>query len=183
MLLDKSSLRADAPAFTPTIPILSNQKQQLDMNSLELLGAAGLSGNGIGGMNGISPFQIHPLIQQAMFIQHGLNQQKQIQTQKNKAKKNKTKKAKEVKSKADEEGKNEAINEQLPENGKMKPYKRVLAINLPENAQTIDTVTAIFHPYGDVTLVRVLKKGKPLPFDVKSYTAKLGYEICHKIPN
>ena len=31
----------------------------------------------------------------------------------------------------------------------------------------------MFHPYGDVTLVRVLKPGKALPFDTKQYAAKI----------
>lgn len=56
---------------------------------------------------------------------------------------------------------------------KPKPHKRVLAINLPSNMQTIDAVTAVFHPYGDVTLVRVLKPGKQLPFDTKQYASKI----------
>ena len=32
---------------------------------------------------------------------------------------------------------------------------------------------AVFHPYGDVTLVRVLKPGKQLPFDTKQYASKI----------
>merc|ERR1712113_360535 len=59
------------------------------------------------------------------------------------------------------------------DDGKAKPYKRVLAINLPADLQTIDAVTSVFHPYGDVTLVRVLKPGKQLPFDTKQYASKI----------
>jgi len=49
------------------------------------------------------------------------------------------------------------------------PHRRILAINLPMSVQTIESVTGVFHPYGDVTVVRVLKPGKNLPQDVKPW--------------
>ena len=61
------------------------------------------------------------------------------------------------------------------------PHRRILAINLPLNIQTIETVTGVFHPYGDVTVVRVLKPGKNLPQDVKPWLRKipdLGRTCC-----
>lgn len=61
------------------------------------------------------------------------------------------------------------------------PHRRILAINLPQAIQTIETVTSVFHPYGDVTVVRVLKPGKNLPQDIKPYIRKipdLGRTCC-----
>lgn len=61
------------------------------------------------------------------------------------------------------------------------PHRRILAINLPMSVQTIETVTNVFHPYGDVTVVRVLKPGKNLPQDVKPWLRKipdLGRTCC-----
>merc|ERR1712227_85066 len=65
------------------------------------------------------------------------------------------------------------IKAPIEDGSKAKPYKRVIAINLPSDLQSIDAVTSVFHPYGDVTLVRVLKPGKALPFDTKQYAAKV----------
>jgi hypothetical protein len=61
------------------------------------------------------------------------------------------------------------------------PHRRILAINLPQNIQTIETVTGVFHPYGDVTVVRVVKPGKNLPQDIKPWLRKipdLGRTCC-----
>lgn len=61
------------------------------------------------------------------------------------------------------------------------PHRRILAINLPPSLQTIESVTSVFHPYGDVTVVRVVKPGKNLPQDVKPWLRKipdLGRTCC-----
>ena len=41
---------------------------------------------------------------------------------------------------------------------KAKPVKRVIAVNLPEDLQTIESVTSTFYPYGEILLARVLRK-------------------------
>lgn len=56
---------------------------------------------------------------------------------------------------------------------KTKPSKRVIAINLPQNLHTIEAVTTTFYPYGEILLVRVLRTGKPLPFDLKQFQPKI----------
>jgi len=49
----------------------------------------------------------------------------------------------------------------------------VIAINLPSNLHTIESVTTTFYPYGEILLVRVLRQGKQLPFDLKQYQPKI----------
>lgn len=64
---------------------------------------------------------------------------------------------------------------------KQKPSKKVLVICLPEGLQTLDSVTQRFAKYGEIVLVRVLKPGKVLPFDLKLMLPKvhdLGRNIC-----
>ena len=56
---------------------------------------------------------------------------------------------------------------------KTKPSKRVIAINLPQTLHTIEAVTTTFYPYGEILLVRVLRTGKPLPFDLKQFQPKI----------
>ena len=40
---------------------------------------------------------------------------------------------------------------------KAKPIKKVIAVNLPEDLQTIEAVTSPFYPYGEILLARVLR--------------------------
>ena len=47
-----------------------------------------------------------------------------------------------------------------PEEEKAQPFKRIVAINLPAKYQSVDALTSVFHPYGDVNIVRVLKVRK-----------------------
>jgi len=64
---------------------------------------------------------------------------------------------------------------------KAKPVKRVIAVNLPEDLQTIESVTSTFYPYGEILLARVLRPNKPLPFDLKQFQSKipdLGRSVC-----
>merc|ERR1712050_63506 len=56
---------------------------------------------------------------------------------------------------------------------KAKPSKRIIAINLPSNLHTIESVTTWVYPYGEILLVRVLRPGKQLPFDLKQYQPKI----------
>merc|ERR1712176_616096 len=110
-------------------------------------------------------FALHPLLQQALILQADLQQQQQKQQLQNQ-----TKTKKKIKTKKT----TELVEKVKPaDDGKAKPYKRGIAINLPSELQSIDAVTSVFHPYGDVTLVRVLKPGKALPFDTKEYAAKI----------
>lgn len=63
----------------------------------------------------------------------------------------------------------------------VKPVKKVIAINLPEHLQTIENVTHMCQQYGEILLVRVLKPGKVMPFDLKLYANKiadLGTTVC-----
>ena len=54
-----------------------------------------------------------------------------------------------------------------------KPVKKVVVINLPSDMQNIESVTSKFHQYGEILLVRVLKPGKILPFDLKQFASKI----------
>jgi len=56
-----------------------------------------------------------------------------------------------------------------PEEEKAQPFKRIVAINLPAKYQSVDALTSVFHPYGDVNIVRVLKPGKNIPADIKQW--------------
>nr|CAB3263387.1 la-related protein 6 [Phallusia mammillata] len=70
----------------------------------------------------------------------------------------------------------------LPNN--MEPprfIRTVIAINLPLENPTIESVTSLFASFGDLTQVRVLKPGKPLPSYLRDYTAwvpDLGQNPC-----
>lgn len=49
--------------------------------------------------------------------------------------------------------------------------RSVLAINLPNDNPSVEDVTSLFAPFGDLTQVRVLRPGKTLPPYLKDYTA------------
>lgn len=70
----------------------------------------------------------------------------------------------------------------LPENMEAPRFIRsVLAINLPTEAPTVEDVTSLFKPYGELTQVRVLRPGKALPSYLRDYTAwvaDLGTRVC-----
>lgn len=62
-----------------------------------------------------------------------------------------------------------------------KPCKKVICVNLPEDLHSIETVTNRFQQYGEILLVRVLKPGKVMPFDLKVYSGRihdLGQTVC-----
>ena len=48
-------------------------------------------------------------------------------------------------------------NQQSRRPQKAKPVKKVIAVNLPEDLQTIEAVTSTFYPYGEILLARVLR--------------------------
>lgn len=157
--IEQSTLRAEAPAFQPTF----TPANAATTFTPELMAAARNHASQLAQMK--QAFALHPLLQQALILQADLQQQQQkqqLQNQTKTKKKIKTKKTIEVVEKV-----------KPADEGKAKPYKRVIAINLPSELQSIDAVTSVFHPYGDVTLVRVLKPSKALPFDTKQYAAKI----------
>ena len=49
------------------------------------------------------------------------------------------------------------MNQQSRRPQKAKPIKKVIAVNLPEDLQTIEAVTSTFYPYGEILLARVLR--------------------------
>lgn len=62
-----------------------------------------------------------------------------------------------------------------------KPVKKVIVVDLPEELQTIDTVTNKLSVHGEILSVRVIKPGKIMPFDLKMYSGKihdLGTTVC-----
>jgi len=170
----QSNLNAEAPAFTPghSAPAQYAQPQAF---SPELMAAARNHATQLAQMK--QAFALHPLLQQALILQADLQQkqqqqQQQQQHQQQQQLQTKTKKKTKTKKSKDHETIEKPVMKPIDDT-KAKPYKRVIAINLPAELQSIDTVTSVFHPYGDVTLVRVLKPGKALPFDTKQYAAKI----------
>ncbi|XP_039261622.2 uncharacterized protein LOC120337800 [Styela clava] len=82
----------------------------------------------------------------------------------------------------DEEGTMIRRKRPLPENIEAPRFIRsVLAINLPNDSPSVEDVTSLFTPYGDLTQVRVLRPGKSIPSYLKEYTAwvpDLGSRVC-----
>ena len=62
-----------------------------------------------------------------------------------------------------------------------KPVKKVIAIDLPEELSTIDTVTNALSQHGEILSVRVIKPGKIMPFDLKMYSGKHTLIVTRKI--
>lgn len=78
-------------------------------------------------------FAMHPLLQQAIILQNEFqNNQKKLKKKTKTIKKNEIEKTSKFSS---------SSTSTLELSEKPKPYKRVLAINLPSNLQTIDAVT------------------------------------------
>lgn len=76
---------------------------------------------------------------------------------------------------------NDKTKQQKKKQKNKKPVKKVIVIDLPEDLQTIESVTNKCQQYGEILLVRVLKPGKILPFDLKMYSGKihdLGQSCC-----
>jgi len=80
-------------------------------------------------------FAMHPLLQQAILLQNEFQtNQKKLKKKTKTTKKNETEKIPKFSS-----------GGALELSEKPKPYKRVLAINLPSNLQTIDAVTGTLY--------------------------------------
>lgn len=176
--------------------LLQMQQQQLRLQQQNQLKQLQLA-RALSGVNNFGLANINPLLLAQLQVQQ-LNQMKQQQLQQlakqqqkqqqqlllkklgiNQEKKNKkfSKKVKKSQPASSLCSGNSSGTDESP----IVPHRRIIAINLPDNIQSIDTVTGVFHPYGDVSLVKVLKPGKTLPSDVKSYLSRvpdLGRTVC-----
>jgi len=57
----------------------------------------------------------------------------------------------------------------------------VVAIRVPEEYGSVDQITAMFRPYGIIALVRLLRKGKDIPSDLRNYATQvpdIGDSLC-----
>lgn len=80
-----------------------------------------------------------------------------------------------------EEGTKVRRKSPLPEYDETTPSRTVVAVNLPQDNPTIESVAEIFSKCGDVALIRILRPGKPVPADVKKYATKhpeIGTTTC-----
>ena len=80
-----------------------------------------------------------------------------------------------------EEGKKVRRKEPLPEYDETTPSRSVVAVNLPMETPSIETVAELFSKCGEISLIRILRPGKPIPQDVKKHAAKhteIGTTIC-----
>ena len=71
--------------------------------------------------------------------------------------------------------------EPLPAYDEARPTRTVIAVNLPTDKLTVESVAELFSAHGVVALVRILRPGKPLPPDIKRFQAKhpeLGQTVC-----
>lgn len=69
----------------------------------------------------------------------------------------------------------------LPEYDETTPSRSVVAVNLPMETPSIESVAEIFNKCGEVALIRILRPGKPVPQDVKKHSMKhpeIGSTIC-----
>jgi len=60
----------------------------------------------------------------------------------------------------------------LPDYDETTPSRSVVAVNLPFENPTIESVAELFKPCGDIALIRILRPGKSIPQDVKKHLAK-----------
>ena len=60
----------------------------------------------------------------------------------------------------------------LPEYDETTPSRTVVALNLPMERPTIEAVAEIFSACGEITLIRVLRPGNPIPADIKPFSQK-----------
>lgn len=52
------------------------------------------------------------------------------------------------------------------------PSRTVVAINLPMEKPTIENVVEMFREYGEISLIRILRPGNPLPAEIRSFANK-----------
>ena len=49
----------------------------------------------------------------------------------------------------------------------------ILAIRVPEDWATLEAITNLFSAYGNITLARVLRPGRPIPPDLRNYATQI----------
>lgn len=62
--------------------------------------------------------------------------------------------------------------EPLPPYDQTTPSRTIVAINLPMEKPTIESVAELFRGCGEIALIRILRPGNPIPADVRSFTNK-----------
>ncbi|KAL4227523.1 La-related protein 6 [Mactra antiquata] len=80
-----------------------------------------------------------------------------------------------------EEGKKVRRKCPIPEHDETTPSRSVVAINLPMENPTIETIAELFSKCGEVALIRILKPNKTIPQDVKKHSNKhpeIGTSVC-----
>lgn len=80
-----------------------------------------------------------------------------------------------------EEGTKVRRRKALPDYDETTPSRTVVAVNLPHENPTIESVAEMFSKCGDVALIRILRPGKTVPPDVKKYSTKhpeIGTTTC-----
>ena len=80
-----------------------------------------------------------------------------------------------------EEGTKVCRKDPLPEFDETTPSRTVVAVNLPTDNPTIETVADIFSKCGDIALIRIIRPGKSLPPDVKKHCTRhpeMGNTVC-----
>ncbi|ESP00643.1 hypothetical protein LOTGIDRAFT_112382 [Lottia gigantea] len=60
----------------------------------------------------------------------------------------------------------------LPDYDETTPSRTVVAVNLPMENPSIESVAELFSKCGDIVLIRILKPGKPVPPDIKKHAHK-----------
>jgi la-related protein 6 len=60
----------------------------------------------------------------------------------------------------------------LPQYDETTPSRTVIAMHLPHDKPTIESVAELFSCYGEIALVRILRPGNPVPADVRNFVAK-----------
>lgn len=80
-----------------------------------------------------------------------------------------------------EEGTKVKRVEPLPEWDETTPSRTVVAVNLPLEIPSIETVSQLFSKCGEIALVRILRPGKAVPSDVRPHIAihpEIGQTMC-----
>lgn len=71
--------------------------------------------------------------------------------------------------------------EALPDYDETTPSRTVIAVNLPSEKPTVESVAEIFRKCGEIALIRILRPGNPVPNDIRQFVSKhaeLGNSVC-----
>lgn len=60
----------------------------------------------------------------------------------------------------------------LPQYDETTPSRTVVAMHLPHDKPTIESVAELFSCFGEIALVRILRPGNPVPADVRNFVSK-----------